>query len=258
EDAVYPCPYFTRNHEEQRPIRRIQKTFIRYFEADFPTIVYNDALTSNENVSPNQLDQRHPFLMFEGLEYTDANIVDFEGMLKKIYGRGVHRVDVFDFGGLTTEMAEGLTSRMLMHHKYTQRQSVFTSREIKSAGFGAYWDESARRILDKGNLSAYWRGILSKGDFLGSSLTYTAIRVPMLRMGHRLIAYNITGRSQAPEKVTSIDLFYLQGMDVKLVNIPYLLARYLRRFALGRKHGVMIFGGQFVARLAEHFGLLTK
>nr|GEW94754.1 hypothetical protein [Tanacetum cinerariifolium] len=30
------------------------------------------------------------------------------------------------------------------------------------------------------------------------------------------------------------------------------------RFALGRKRGLMISKGQFVARLAEHFGLLTK
>ncbi|GKD75627.1 hypothetical protein Tco_1333909 [Tanacetum coccineum] len=43
-----------------------------------------------------------------------------------------------------------------------------------------------------------------------------------------------------------------------LVNVLYLLARYLRLFASGRKQGAMISGGQFVARLAEHFGLLTK
>ncbi|GJW61741.1 hypothetical protein Tco_0111076 [Tanacetum coccineum] len=41
------------------------------------------------------------------------------------------------------------------------------------------------------------------------------------------------------------------------VNIPYLLAQYLRRYASGRKRKAMIFGGQFVARLAEHFRLLT-
>ncbi|GKE69978.1 hypothetical protein Tco_1528050, partial [Tanacetum coccineum] len=46
-------------------------------------------------------------------------------------------------------------------------------------------------------------------------------------------------------------------LDVGSVNIPYLLARYLRRFAAGRKSGAHIFRGQFVARLAEHFGLLT-
>ncbi|GKE85795.1 hypothetical protein Tco_1559537, partial [Tanacetum coccineum] len=34
--------------------------------------------------------------------------------------------------------------------------------------------------------------------------------------------------------------------------------RFARRFAAGRKSGALISGGQFVARLAEHFGLLTE
>ncbi|GKA58340.1 hypothetical protein Tco_0757528, partial [Tanacetum coccineum] len=53
------------------------------------------------------------------------------------------------------------------------------------------------------------------------------------------------------------DLFYLRGLDVGSVNIPYLLARYLRRFAAGRKSGAYISRGQFVARLDKHFRLLT-
>ncbi|GJX91964.1 retrovirus-related pol polyprotein from transposon TNT 1-94, partial [Tanacetum coccineum] len=65
-------------------------------------------------------------------------------------------------------------------------------------------------------------------------------RDPILRLCHKLIAYSIAGRSQAPEKVTVTDLFYLRGMDVDLVNVPYLLARYLRLFAAGRKSGVHI------------------
>ncbi|GKE12871.1 hypothetical protein Tco_1416422 [Tanacetum coccineum] len=40
-------------------------------------------------------------------------------------------------------------------------------------------------------------------------------------------ACSIAGRSQAPEKVTVTDLFYLRGMDVGSVNVPYLLARLL-------------------------------
>nr|GEW44227.1 hypothetical protein [Tanacetum cinerariifolium] len=49
-------------------------------------------------------------------------------------------------------------------------------------------------------------------------------------------------RSQAPEKVTMTDLFYLRWMEVDSVNLPYLLARYLRLFASGRKQGAMISG----------------
>ncbi|GKB74505.1 hypothetical protein Tco_0935917 [Tanacetum coccineum] len=71
-------------------------------------------------------------------------------------------------------------------------------------------------------------------------------------------ACSIAGRSQAPKKVIMTDLFYLRGMDIGSVNIPYLLARYLRLFDSRSKHGAMISGGQFVACLAEYFGLLTK
>ncbi|GJY41846.1 hypothetical protein Tco_0429116 [Tanacetum coccineum] len=86
----------------------------------------------------------------------------------------------------------------------------------------------------------------------------TSIREPILRLFHRLIACSIAGRSQAPENMTMTDMFYLRGMDASSVNVPYLLARYLRLFAAGRMSRALISGEQFVARLAEHFGLLTE
>ncbi|GKE33036.1 hypothetical protein Tco_1452358, partial [Tanacetum coccineum] len=129
--------------------------------------------------------------------------------------------------------------------------------EMESPSFARYWSESKRMITGKGDLHDYWRDISTDGDFLGPPLSYTLIRDPVLRLCHRMMPHSIAGRSQAPEKVTVTDLFYLRGLDVGSVNIPYLLARYLRRFAARRKIGAHIFGGQFVARLAEHFGLLT-
>ncbi|GKE93283.1 hypothetical protein Tco_1574378, partial [Tanacetum coccineum] len=60
--------------------------------------------------------QRHQFLRYEGLEYIDTNIKDFEARLARIYRREVDRVQVFDFGGLLDLMAEGLSARMLMEH----------------------------------------------------------------------------------------------------------------------------------------------
>ncbi|GKF46065.1 hypothetical protein Tco_0135867 [Tanacetum coccineum] len=104
------------------------------------------------------------------------------------------------------------------------------------------------------------RMLMEHWDAQGQSTppSYTLIRDPTMRLCHRLIACSIAGRSQAPEKVTVTDLFYLRGIDADSVNVPYLLARYLRLFASGRKQGAMISGGQYVARLAEHFGLLTK
>ncbi|GKB31211.1 hypothetical protein Tco_0870612 [Tanacetum coccineum] len=265
-------------------------------------IIYPYVLKSNKGNDDNNInmiqssgdmalsprDQRHRYLSYKGLQYTDADIADFEMRLARIYRREAHRVQVFNFGGLSNLIAEGWGTRMLIEHRDAQGQSVFTSRawrrlfdirgplvhdlileffgtfrfgevvldldttevlqfqlggvrrrmswrefilalglhsveEMQTAGFSLYWAESVRRIPDKGDLSTYWTGISH------------------LR------------RSQAPEKVTVIDLFYLRGMDVGSVNVPYLLARYLRLFASRRKQGAMISGGQFVARLAEHF-----
>ncbi|GKE10810.1 hypothetical protein Tco_1414361 [Tanacetum coccineum] len=104
-----------------------------------------------------------------------------------------------------------------------------------------------------------WRQfILALGLHTGEEMESPSFaRDPVLRLCHMMTAHSIAGRSQAPEKVTVTNLFYLRGLDVGSFNIPYLLARYLRRFAAGRKSGAHISGGQFVARLVEHFGLLT-
>nr|GEY38830.1 hypothetical protein [Tanacetum cinerariifolium] len=161
-------------------------------------------------------DQRNPYLMFEGLQYTDTDIVDFEKRLCKIYKREVHRVQVFNFGGLTDLTDKGLSGRMMMEHRDAQGHGVFVSRAwrwlfqiqgplfhvlilkcFSTFRFGEI--ESGRQILDKGDLSTYWREISSEGDFL---------------------------RSEALKKVTMTDLFCLRGMAVGSVNIPYLLARF--------------------------------
>ncbi|GJU17938.1 hypothetical protein Tco_1145904 [Tanacetum coccineum] len=241
-------------------------------------------------------EQRYMFLRYEGLEYPATDIVDFEGRLARNHRREVHRVLIFDFGGLPDLMAEGLSGRMLMEHHDEAGVSVFTSRawrrmfdirgpsvhkiileffstfrfgqaildldtlgtlQFQLGGARRRISQSARKIPNKGDIRDYWIGISSVGDFLGTAPSYTLIRDPILRLCHRLISYSIAGRSQAPEKVTVADLFYLKGMDVGSVNVPYLLARYLRLFAAGRKSGAHISGRQFVARLAKHFGLLT-
>ncbi|GKC16446.1 hypothetical protein Tco_1013228, partial [Tanacetum coccineum] len=148
-------------------------------------------------------------------------------------------------------MAEGLSGKMLMKHR--DAQEFFSTFRFGEA------------VLDLDTVGAlqfqlggtkHW--ISSKGDFLGTAPSYTVIRDPIMWLCNRLIACSIAGRSQALKKVISTDLFYLRGMDVGSVNVPYLLARYMRRFDSGRKHEAMIYKRQFFARLAEHFGLLTE
>ncbi|GJT91831.1 hypothetical protein Tco_1080676 [Tanacetum coccineum] len=177
-------------------------------------------------------EQRHLFLRYRGLEYSYADIADFEERLERIYGREIHRVQVVDFQGMLELLRDRLFARMAIEH------------HDKAGG--------ARRRLR-------WRQfILALGLHTREEMKSPGFaRDPVLRLCHRMMAHNIAGRSQAPEKVTVTDLFYLRGLDVGSVNIAYLLARYLRRFAARRKSGAHISGGKFVARLAEHFGLLV-
>ncbi|GKD03118.1 hypothetical protein Tco_1178092, partial [Tanacetum coccineum] len=108
-----------------------------------------------------------------------------------------------------------------------------TEQEMAEGRFGDYWAESDRLIPDKGDLRDYWLQISSDRDFLGPVPSY------------------------APEKVTSIDLFYLRRMDHGTVNVPHLLAQYLFRYAEGRKSIARLSGGHFIGRLAAHFGLVS-
>ncbi|GJV91996.1 hypothetical protein Tco_1539809 [Tanacetum coccineum] len=266
-----------------------EKQNVVYFNDLFLfNIIYPDDLESDKDNDDNEIDIIHSS---EG-DVLNINVKDFKERLGRIYGREIQRVYVFDFRRLIDLMVEGLSGRMLIKHKDVQGQTVFTRQawrklfkirgplvhELILEFFSTYMfrdgvldldtarvlqfqlggAESLRQIPDKGDLSAYWVGISSVVDFLGTAPSYTLIRDPMLRLCHGLIVCSIAGRSQAPKKVTVTDLFYLRGMDVGSVNTPYMLARYMRLFALGRKRGVMISGGQFVARLAEHFRLLTE
>ncbi|GJV55493.1 hypothetical protein Tco_1456498 [Tanacetum coccineum] len=149
-----------------------------------------------------------------------------------------------------------------VRRRITQRQFILalglhTEQEMGEAGFGAYWDGSDKLIPDKGDLRDYWIEISSDRDFLGPTPSYVLIRDPVRRLCHKMISYSISGRGQAPEKVTSVDLFYLRSMDRGTTNVPYLLAQYLFRHAEGRKSRAKLLGGYFIGCLAMHFGLVS-
>nr|GEY49853.1 hypothetical protein [Tanacetum cinerariifolium] len=238
------------------------KNVRKCFTVKLLTITFNDEVSSEITLSceptvsslNNEIDfrvsfddfddedyTRYPFLRYQGLEYTDADIADFEERLERIYIHEIHRVQDVDFQGMPELMRDGLFGRMRMEHRDDAGVVVFTSRaweglfdtrgplvrevileflstlrfreEMESLGFARYWSKSEKMIPGKGDLHDYWRSISTDGDFLGPPLSYTLIRDPVLRFCHRMMAHSIAGRSQEPEK--------------------------------------------FVARLAEHFGLLT-
>ncbi|GKF19451.1 hypothetical protein Tco_0068089, partial [Tanacetum coccineum] len=80
----------------------------------------------------------------------------------------------------------------------------------------------------------YWIEISSGTDFLGLAPSYVLIRDHVRRLCYKMIAYSISGRGQAPEKVTGVDLFYLCNMDRGTTNVPHILAHCLFRHAEGR------------------------
>ncbi|GKB11568.1 hypothetical protein Tco_0845491 [Tanacetum coccineum] len=74
-----------------------------------------------------------------------------------------------------------------------------------------------------------WLRIAFNGDLLGAVPFYTSIRDSLRRLWHRLIAFSISERGQAPEKACR-----------------------------GEEAGAKMSGGHFVACLAEHLWLLTE
>nr|GEZ32808.1 hypothetical protein [Tanacetum cinerariifolium] len=152
--------------------------------------------------------------------YTEDIVYDFENRLETIFERQVNRVHVLYFEGLTPEMRQDLAKRL-----------------------STYTGDDGQDIF----MSNAWRRLFEIQAPLVREFILDFFSICKMGSEMRMIACSISWRSQAPEKVTLTDLFYLKGMDVGSVNIPYLLAKYLR-----------LSKGQFVACLAKHFGLLTK
>ncbi|GKF75966.1 hypothetical protein Tco_0225410, partial [Tanacetum coccineum] len=72
-------------------------------------------------------DQRHAWLRYEGQEYTDEIIHNFEERLGRIFDRQVNRVQVLDFEELIEETGQAMTDRLRMEHIVSQGQIVFSN-----------------------------------------------------------------------------------------------------------------------------------
>nr|GEV27515.1 hypothetical protein [Tanacetum cinerariifolium] len=136
--------------------------------------------------------------------------------------------------------------RMLMEHRDDDGVMVFTSQASSRVleTRGPLIKELILEILNTLRFGEVLLNLDTSGTIqfqLGGATTDL-----VLRLFHRMMTHSIAGRSQAPEKMTMTDLFYLRGLDVGSVNIPYLLAIYLRRFAAGWKSRALVLGGQFI------------
>nr|GEW89435.1 retrotransposon protein, putative, Ty3-gypsy subclass [Tanacetum cinerariifolium] len=156
----------------------------------------------------------------------------------------VHIDDKLRFVEEPVEVMDREVKRLKQSRIPSRAMCLHTTEEMKINGFKAYLADSSKEITTKANLSFYWYRVDFDGDFLGTVPSYTSIWDPMRRLCHRLIAFIISERGQAPKMVNANDLFYLRSMDEgTVVNVPYLLAQYLFRYAEGRKQGAWMSDG---------------
>nr|GEW04100.1 hypothetical protein [Tanacetum cinerariifolium] len=139
----------------------------------------------------------------------------------------------------TAYQARDLAVRLRMVYIRGDRQQVFVSHAWKRL-FGIRAPLVHEFILEF--LSICRMSDTEMGLDVADTLCFQLDQRPVRRLCHKMIAYSISGRGHAPEKVTGVDLFYLRNKDRGTANVPYLLARYLFRHAEGRKSGSSYLG----------------
>ncbi|GJW51698.1 hypothetical protein Tco_0093049 [Tanacetum coccineum] len=150
---------------------------------------------------------------YQGLEYTDKDIADFEERLERIYGREIPRVQFVDFQGMPKLMRDGLFTRMRMEH----HDDAEVLLDFDAPGTIQFQLGRARRQLS-------WRQfIMALGLHIEDEIESPSFARAGCWIGqHPLLASPIS------EEV----------------------CRWEEEWGSNS-------GGQFVARLAEHFRLLT-
>ncbi|GJX87895.1 hypothetical protein Tco_0339909 [Tanacetum coccineum] len=184
-----------------------------YFNDLFPfNIIHPDDLKSKKDNNDNEIDiiqssgdmalpphdQRHQYLRYEGLQYKDADILDFESRLTRIYRREVYKVHVFNFGGLSDLMTEGLSDRMLMKHRDAQGQSMFTSqawrRLFDIRGIGAIPSKTAANakiaIQEMAEYSQKWHNGTSRSRSIETSNGLAAMQAQLNNLGREIKKVN--------------------------------------------------------------------
>ncbi|GKD29540.1 hypothetical protein Tco_1240318 [Tanacetum coccineum] len=207
---------------------------VLYFDDLFPfNVIYLNDLKLDDDNDDNEINIIQSLGGYQGLEYSDADVADFQERLERIYSREIHKVQVMDFQGMSELIRDGLFTRMVMERRDDTGVVVFASRAWVRL-FDTRGPLVRELILEFLSMLRFGEVLLdldTPGTILfqlGPPPSYTLIRDPVLRLCHRMMACSIAGR-----------------------------IRYLRRFATGRKSMAHISGGQFIARLTEHFGLLT-
>nr|GEV10646.1 hypothetical protein [Tanacetum cinerariifolium] len=154
-------------------------------------------------------DQRPQYLRFEGLRYTDADIIDFEKRLGKIYRREGQGVFIRRTWRRLFEIRGPLVYELILEffsifREFILGMGMHTAEEIKSVGFGAYWAKSARQIPDKRDMSAYWVGISYVLGDARRSMTWRQF----------ILALGLRGLSVVTHEIPLIDMGELVKLNI--------------------------------------------
>ncbi|GJW49888.1 hypothetical protein Tco_0091239 [Tanacetum coccineum] len=206
------------------------------------------------------------------MPYTEYSCKTIYSVSTSEYTIWLFHLEIRDIS-ILDEMAERLTSRMLMEHRDAQGHSLFTGRawrrlfevrgplvfELIMKLFSTFMFSEAIVDIDVVGTLQFQLGGAKRhmSQFILALGLHTAEEMETTGFG-LYWAESVRQISDKGDLTLLGGVKHLRSMDVGSVNILYLLARYLRMFASGRKRGAMIYGGQFVAHLAEHFGLLTE
>nr|GEU79317.1 hypothetical protein [Tanacetum cinerariifolium] len=188
-----------------------------------------------------------PNMTYQVKGYDEGIVYSYEQRLETIWGRAVNRVHMLDFAGLTDGMRQTLSDRLSMIYTGDDRHALFTSytwrrlfevrgllvREFTLEFFSTCRMSDTEMGLDVADTLCFQLGgarrrmiciqfILALGLHTEEEMaeagfgaywfgrpvpSYVFIRDSVRRLCHGMIAYSISGKGQAPEKVTAQYLF---------------------------------------------------
>ncbi|GJT64909.1 hypothetical protein Tco_1016389 [Tanacetum coccineum] len=198
--------------------------YFKDFKNEFPTIVYNDGLTSKSDV------EIKPLISFEHID--EFNLID-EASLSE------YDEEIVSCFNVLFNIIHPDDSKSKKDNDDNDIGIIQSSEDIAPLPAA---DE--RHPWLRYQIQEYTEGIREAGDGRALGLERSGLEVRFLcamaamrRLCHRMIAYSISGRGKAPKKVIGVDLFYLRNMDRGTTNAPHLLAQYLFRHAKGGRAG---------------------
>ena len=128
---------------------------------------------------------------------------------------------------------------------------LYTEDEVRQPLYTEAVYHTAKDVLQQ------WWTVIGDGRHADASTKATAIRDPMYRYLHRLIAGTILGRRQGTDHCNLRDVFYLRCLLTgRHCNLARCFAEYVAGYVTRQGRGSLM-GGSYVTRIAHYFGHQT-